>query len=262
MRRAKGRGRRKLSGARLAVLASVVVVVCFLLFDTTAKLTTLANGQYSTVQSLSRDLKEAEVDRVEVQANRDRVREADPSTKLKGATSTPQEPTEDASEKVRSQREAVSPEELEDLRRSWVTADLPRASDLFDKHSQSFGLGDLFLHQGNYKKILQHYVWTENESKNGTLTGGSESLDSLISNSRSFPSSSLTFLRSYNFDTATCAVVGNSGTLLNSSFGKSIDSHDVVLRFNQAPRGDSENKLSRQVGAKTTFRLINTRWTR
>uniref|UniRef100_A0A061R7H7 Cmp-n-acetylneuraminate-beta-galactosamide-alpha--sialyltransferase 1 n=2 Tax=Tetraselmis sp. GSL018 TaxID=582737 RepID=A0A061R7H7_9CHLO len=55
-----------------------------------------------------------------------------------------------------------------------------------------------------------------------------------------------------------CAVVGSSGSLLNSSFGNAIDSHDFVLRVNQAP---TNRKYHRHVGSKTSMRLINTRWT-
>jgi hypothetical protein len=43
-----------------------------------------------------------------------------------------------------------------------------------------------------------------------------------------------------------CAIVGNSGLLRLSTFGRSIDSHDTVVRVNQAPlRG-----YSRRVGLK------------
>jgi hypothetical protein len=34
---------------------------------------------------------------------------------------------------------------------------------------------------------------------------------------------------------ATCAIVGNSGTLNVKPYGKTIDSHDIVIRMNQAP---------------------------
>ncbi len=50
----------------------------------------------------------------------------------------------------------------------------------------------------------------------------------------------------------TCAVVMSSGHLLNSSAGYVIESHDCVIRFNDAPAGQ---KFSSDVGAKTTFRF-------
>ncbi|KAK3264100.1 hypothetical protein CYMTET_27137 [Cymbomonas tetramitiformis] len=56
---------------------------------------------------------------------------------------------------------------------------------------------------------------------------------------------------------ASLAVVGNSGSLLFGHFGPQIDSHNVVLRFNQVP----VEGYARHVGRKTTFRMLNSLWT-
>lgn len=50
-----------------------------------------------------------------------------------------------------------------------------------------------------------------------------------------------------------CAVVGNSGDLLKTKFGKEIDGYDAVFRENGAP---IEN-YTEFVGSKSTFRLLN-----
>lgn len=51
----------------------------------------------------------------------------------------------------------------------------------------------------------------------------------------------------------TCAVVGNSGILLNQSFAELIDSHDMVMRLNNARIMGFE----RFVGSKTTISFVN-----
>ena len=61
------------------------------------------------------------------------------------------------------------------------------------------------------------------------------------------------FTRKYS----TCAVVGNSPKLLTSQYGAQIDSHDAVLRFNDAPTKGFET----YVGRRCTFRANNLRWT-
>eukprot|EP00873_Tetraselmis_striata_P035514 jgi/Tetstr1/455778/TSEL_042575.t1 len=53
-----------------------------------------------------------------------------------------------------------------------------------------------------------------------------------------------------------CAVVGNSGILSGSGFGKAVDAHDAVLRVNQAPTRGYEA----DVGRGTTLRVLNSVW--
>ncbi|CAK9203141.1 unnamed protein product [Sphagnum troendelagicum] len=55
--------------------------------------------------------------------------------------------------------------------------------------------------------------------------------------------------RSYN----SCAVVGNSGILLNSTYGAFIDSHEMVMRINNA----KIKGFKRFVGAKTSIAFMN-----
>ncbi|XP_013195339.1 beta-galactoside alpha-2,6-sialyltransferase 2 [Amyelois transitella] len=51
----------------------------------------------------------------------------------------------------------------------------------------------------------------------------------------------------------TCAVVTSAGALLGSRLGEFIDSHDMILRFNNAPTVN----YTEDVGSKTTFRILN-----
>ncbi|KAJ7945648.1 sialyltransferase-like protein 2 [Quillaja saponaria] len=50
-----------------------------------------------------------------------------------------------------------------------------------------------------------------------------------------------------------CAVIGNSGDLLKTKFGKEIDGYDAVVRENGAPI----QNYTDYVGRKSTFRLLN-----
>eukprot|EP00898_Chlorokybus_atmophyticus_P005880 jgi/Chlat1/6293/Chrsp44S05786 len=63
--------------------------------------------------------------------------------------------------------------------------------------------------------------------------------------------------RAPDFSFKTCALVGNSAVLHASRFGPEIDACDAVMRINQAPTA----KYERYVGSKTTFRLLNKKWT-
>ncbi|KAJ8338895.1 hypothetical protein SKAU_G00356810 [Synaphobranchus kaupii] len=51
----------------------------------------------------------------------------------------------------------------------------------------------------------------------------------------------------------TCAVVGNSGILLNSGCGREIDDHDFVIRCNLAPQAE----FAEDVGLRSDFTTMN-----
>ncbi|KAK3272817.1 hypothetical protein CYMTET_18909 [Cymbomonas tetramitiformis] len=93
-------------------------------------------------------------------------------------------------------------------------------------------LKDLFVTRDNYNRL--------------GLTG--------LQYPHSLPPNASAIARRYKW--RTCAVVGNSGTLLDSQYGASIDKHDVVIRMNQAPTKGYEP----HVGRKTTFRIMNSLW--
>ena len=48
------------------------------------------------------------------------------------------------------------------------------------------------------------------------------------------------------------AIVGSSGILLDKEYGKDIDSHDIIMRFNMA----RVKGFEKHVGSKTDFRMI------
>ena len=55
-----------------------------------------------------------------------------------------------------------------------------------------------------------------------------------IHNNREFPEADMQLLRRYNFDT--CAIVGNSGSLLRSAFGKPSTGDGLLLAAGRGGR--------------------------
>ena len=52
---------------------------------------------------------------------------------------------------------------------------------------------------------------------------------------------------------ASCAIVGSSGTLRRSGYGRFIDAHEMVMRFNGAPAGGG---YADDVGSRTTMAVL------
>uniref|UniRef100_A0A061RJU4 Cmp-n-acetylneuraminate-beta-galactosamide-alpha--sialyltransferase 1 n=1 Tax=Tetraselmis sp. GSL018 TaxID=582737 RepID=A0A061RJU4_9CHLO len=96
---------------------------------------------------------------------------------------------------------------------------------------------DIFVHQGNYRRLLGRENFTE------------------LKCPHLLPRSAASISRRFGF--RSCAIVGNSGALLYSKFGQAIDRHEVVFRLNQAPTKGYEA----YVGRRASFRLLNSLWT-
>eukprot|EP00873_Tetraselmis_striata_P026167 jgi/Tetstr1/446431/TSEL_033973.t1 len=115
---------------------------------------------------------------------------------------------------------------------------------------------DIFVTKSNYDKLMAGYRDEKDMlTKSGRPTEHFKN-DWLIPK-RSFPDAEAEDLLG-GAALRSCAVVGSSGSLLNTSMGSAIDTHDFVMRINQAP---TNRKFHRHAGSRTSMRLINTRWT-
>ena len=231
----------------------LVLFTFFLVYDSCSKLALLASNE--VLQSRART--QVLVRRQEVIQERQRRREERERDRDSDSDRGRAETLQGRSVAGGNSRNEKAQLSLQQRRAKWMSMDVPQASEL-PAYAREWDVKDIFLHQGNYKRLLKHYV-SDGEGEGGGEEETGKSGELGIKNSRSFPDSKLAILRRYNFES--CAIVGNSGSMLNYTYGKSIDSHEVVLRFNQAPPGTSKDTLARHVGSKTTFRLINTRWT-
>ena len=141
--------------------------------------------------------------------------------------------------------------------KNYTAAPLPSIEDLpffIGQGHHGISWNNVFIHKGNYAKMMDGF-----KDGNATMRKNGRPNEHFKNNfllpMRSFPDD-LSILSEFQF--SSCAVVGSSGSLLNTTFGAAIDSHATVVRINQAP---TNKKYWKRVGKKTTIRLINTRWT-
>ena len=109
------------------------------------------------------------------------------------------------------------------------------------KLKKKLDVNDFVVHRGNYERL------GKGEGTNRT---------DKVRNVELLPPDGESVLLSRRW--GSCAIVGNSGHLHFSEYMKSIDSHDTVVRVNQAPA----IRYWRRVGRKTTHRVLNRLWTR
>jgi len=103
--------------------------------------------------------------------------------------------------------------------------------------------------EGEFKGTT--YKCTDPLASTGCLTIGKGIPPGRVAALPPFP-----FWGSQSLPIRSCALVGNSPILKKKKAGAEIDTHDVVLRFNNAPT----KKYEGSVGRKTTIRWTNQRW--
>ena len=109
------------------------------------------------------------------------------------------------------------------------------------KLKSKLDVDNFVVHQGNYERLGK---------------GDGTNRTDRVRNVELLPRDGKSVLLSRHW--GSCAIVGNSGHLHFSEYMKSIDSHDTVIRVNQAPA----LRYWRRVGKKTTHRVLNRLWTR
>ena len=114
-------------------------------------------------------------------------------------------------------------------------------------------IGYIELPEGTTKnRTVQGDYYEMNRHMYNLLPENDEALVALLDTSVSSAAHSKRVTRKVD----TCAVIGNSGSLLHTPLGEEIDNHTMVYRFNQAPTAGFE----RYTGVKTTHESLNSAW--
>jgi len=129
--------------------------------------------------------------------------------------------------------------------------------------------GDWWNEQGEFLKIVResrmhvnYSRWPESVCMAGVPAGGEGEGCKFISEtichgaSERIEDADGSYIKCLTTPRSTCAIVGSSAHLLNATFGREIDMHEVVIRLNQAPAG---GEFGKHVGSRTDVRFVNGR---
>jgi len=110
---------------------------------------------------------------------------------------------------------------------------------------------NIFISKHDYQNMIkhEHSIGSTYFDKGFGVNRNGHNLDTILELSDNLISDQL----HYDFKDKTCAIVGNAPTVLENGYGKYIDSHDVVVRFNHSQTAGFEMN----VGTKTNFRIIS-----
>uniref|UniRef100_A0A061SAX5 Cmp-n-acetylneuraminate-beta-galactosamide-alpha--sialyltransferase 1 n=1 Tax=Tetraselmis sp. GSL018 TaxID=582737 RepID=A0A061SAX5_9CHLO len=140
-----------------------------------------------------------------------------------------------------SVQERLSFDKYINCRRSKGTRHRPTLEGLPKR--MKWAVNDYIVHQGNYVVLKK---------------GPDQNRTQRLRNPRLLPPDGESVLSARPGQWGNCAVVGNSGLLRLMELNRAIDSHDTIVRINQAPTYG----YSRRVGRKVTHRVLNRLWTR
>lgn len=156
----------------------------------------------------------------------------------------------------------MSSKEFADVKRCWrrrktseplfPATDLPSLDGIPYRMTEDQKASLLFVHRANVPKLGLAISGGDGATLADLFAEGSRDAHDAL------PEDAEAAMRTQRH--ADCAVVASGGSLAGARLGARIDAHEIVVRLNQAPTA-VRSDLRRDIGTRTSLRLINNLWT-